>query len=213
MLSMRIFPYDNPAAEILFDNMNGWSLRDVLLVPGISQTSTDFIITFVKGNTFIHYYNKQTDVIEIDKPLASFTKDSFGKLFILTEDGIFYSNVVVNVPNPTSLDTKKTYQKDAFLYPVDDTHFITKSNAQNEAFTVITGDKAASVKDGYAKHMNNVNIVSALEIEADDGNDQAKLLIATHENGMFGLTIPFVNANSNSNTGSSTAAEEYKVDW
>ncbi|MFA5447762.1 MAG: hypothetical protein WC233_05755 [Sphaerochaeta sp.] len=207
---------DSVVSEAEFLDLDGWSLYDVLLPPATSQTSTNFIISFVSDSgDYKHFYNAKANVINLNTALASFT-ESGGKLYLLGTDGRFYKSDTPanNEMIPTlQADTKKPYQNGAFLYPViglASTHFITKSNAANEAFTVITGDKAVSVKDGYAKHMNNVNIVSALEIYPDDAG-KAKLLIATHENGMFGLEIPFATANSNSNTGSSTAAEEYKV--
>ena len=57
------------------------------------------------------------------------------------------------------------------------------------------------ISDGYAKHMVNVNIVSAFE--KPSGN----LLVATEKNGMFDLTIPVVPTSG----GDSKGPEDYTL--
>jgi len=190
------------------------------------------ILSFTDGKpkdaTYVHYYVDGTNLYTITAPnerLAGFSMITNGAknyLYILTISGDLYGcEVIAGDMTPTIMKkSSKSYKENAFMYTVSDgstTHIITKPQTPNTAFWVFSFDNElidqtkpvsmTEVKEGYAKHMSNVNIVSSYEIAIN------KLLVATFENGMFSITIDPIAANSNFNSGTSSASEAYQISW
>ncbi len=125
---------------------------------------------------------------------------SNGKIFKGTSGGGFTEII----------DVSETYPDHAFgyLYGTAPTlHYITKPNNKDQltVFTINTATDAvttSAITKGYAKLINNTEIVDALELPSGD------LLVATARNGMYKINITTPNSNDDTN-GSSSEAEKY----
>ena len=142
------------------------------------------------------------------------------KTYILTTDGILYHAGTLSAPNTKVKMTQsnKAFGENAFAYVVGDGtlyHMIAKPSNKTSPLQVYsfiydatTTATVKEVKSGYAKELSLTNIVSAMDISTVPGT--SRLLVATHENGMFEITINDASANIDGpGNGWSSAAEEY----
>ncbi|MFA6681503.1 MAG: hypothetical protein WCS35_05685, partial [Sphaerochaeta sp.] len=140
-------------------------------------------------------------------------------LYVLTTDGNLY-HIDTNQPLTWNKigSTSNTYKENAFAFAVEGTskyHFITKPTLKSAPLVVFTIPYTTSssatqtqIQSGYAKELSLTNIVSAMDISTVPGT--SRLLVATHENGMFEITINDASANIDGpGNGWSSAAEEY----
>lgn len=155
--------------------------------------------------------------------VANFLYDSTnGNIYVLSTNGKLYYAGTDASPASSWVelsDSGKTFDTNAFAYAVDggsgNYHLITKPSLKTSPLGVFTFSQGATTSDGvtftnvqsgYAKELSLATIVSAQE----KSTDPAKLLVATHENGMYDITINEASANVDaSSNGSSSAAEVY----
>ncbi len=210
---------DTVKSEVVFDDLDGFALDGILFQSGLQQVSTNFILSFVNSSKeYKHFFNNKTNEIKLNSSLAAYTIET--KLYLLTKNGALYgSDVPAGSTTATSMGkNSKMYPSNAFLYAVTDgstTHLLTKSSNSEEGiyvFSFTKGSNAAdsasgfAIKEGYARQMNNVSIVSAFE------KTPGVILVATERNGMFDLTINAANANKNdTSNGSSSGPENYTI--
>lgn len=151
--------------------------------------------------------------------IANFIFKATNTLYVLTTDGKIYH--VTGTAWSLIGTSSKTYGPNAFALAVVDGsnyHLITQPSSKTSALHVFTFPTAlpdtsvgagVDVKSGYAKELSLTNIVSAMDISTVAGTT-SRLLVATHENGMFEITINDASANIDGpGNGWSSAAEEY----
>ena len=145
------------------------------------------------------------------------------KIYVLSTSGkLYYAGTYASPVAWVELsDSGKTFDANAFAYKVvdeTDYHLITKPSLKTSPLVVFTfpqgtttsaGVSFTNVQSGYAKELSLATIVSAQE-KLLPPVDKKTLLVATHENGMYDITINIASANvDSSSNGSSSAAEEY----
>lgn len=147
--------------------------------------------------------------------IASFFYHDGTTIYVLTTDGKLYHVTTAGVWTLMQPSSSLTYDTNAFAYLVDDNtnskyHLVTKpldKTAPLHVFSFAKGATAISsttnVSTGYAKDLSLATIVSAQEISANH------LLVATHLNGMYEITIDPLTAGSNTGSVSTSAAEQY----
>lgn len=201
----------------------GYSLESIVYQTAKqTDASVPFLISFVKEDERIHYLyiNNTFKMIAEDSKIkiASFIHNSSNEnIYILSTDGkLFYAGTSDAPIDFVKLQTtSKAYEENAFAYAVIDDdnkyHFITKpalkdSSLQVFSFSIVATTDAdivslTSIDSGYGKYIHRTKIVSAIE---NGGN----LLVATHLDGMYEITIDNNKANVNG-SGTSSEAERY----
>jgi len=197
-------------SEEIFEDLYGYGLDSILFMSGNQQDPDEFIISFVKGKSFKHYYQKQTNAVTLDSSLAGFWINGTN-LYLISRDGKLYGSDISGAPTGPDIlkSLSKEYPSNAFIYGFSsgtDTHLITKTTTANEALFVVSIDNTNAVdttvvSTGYASQMSNINIVSAFEKAA------GKLLIATEKNGMFDISID----DAVTGEGTSAGPEDYSL--
>ncbi len=201
---------DTSGSEVVFDDLDGYGIDSILFMSGKQQDPAEFIISFVKGKSFKHYYNTQANEVSLASSLAGFSVIG-ANLYLITRDGNLYGSAIPSGSTTPTLMKKlsKEFPSNAFIYGVSsgtDTHLITKTTTANEALFVVSIDNTNAVdttvvSTGYASQMSNVNIVSAFEKAA------GSLLVATEKNGMFDITI----TDAATGEGSTAGPEDYTL--
>ena len=206
----------------------GFGLHAVVQQTGKEQDAKEvMILSFAKGKEkYLHYLVDPTGSLAPislgtkTTPVANFMYPAANVLYVLTTDGNLYH---IDTTQPLTWNkigsTSNTYKENAFAFVVDEGtskyHFITKPTLKSAPLVVFTIPYTTSssatqtqIQSGYAKELSLTNIVSAMDISTVAGT--SRLLVATHENGMFEITINDASANIDGpGNGWSSAAEEY----
>jgi hypothetical protein len=154
--------------------------------------------------------------------VANFLYDSAinDNVYILSTNGkLYYAGTYASPASSWVVlsDSGKTFDTNAFAYAVDggssNYHLITKPSLKTSPLVVFTFPQGATtsagvdmknVQSGYAKELSLATIVSAQE----KSTGPAKLLVATHENGMYDITINEASANVDNDTNGWTSIAE-----
>ena len=153
--------------------------------------------------------------------IANFFYIDTTNMYVLTTDGKIY-HVDPTGPTWTLIgSSSKSYITNAFVLAVidgTDYHIVTKPLSKTSPLRVFTIDTTnplanigagVDVKTGYAKELALADIVSAQKKTTSTAT-VTDLLVATHEDGMYDITITHANANDDNNTnGSTSEAEDY----
>ncbi|MDD3902248.1 MAG: hypothetical protein PHO09_01055, partial [Sphaerochaeta sp.] len=224
--------FSDDVAAFTSTDIEGYSLEGV-----IQQTTkendidAEIIVSFVdynestKTSVYKHFLVESTStnpqaLPDTDVQIANFYIDSTGKIYILTSDGILYyagTDSTIATSYTEMEDISKTYEPNAFVYPINDgtnIHLITKPTTKSYPLYVFTFPSGAtdgssvlteSIRYGYGEYLDSASIVGALQ-----NGSPNNLFVATHENGIFDISITAASANENTDAnGNSSISEKY----
>ena len=225
--------FNVPIASFSSAEIASYSIDNVIQQTTKENDSTaDMIVSFVHydstGSVYKHFLVDPTTPSVQPLPdtkvqIANFFIDSNngGHIYVLTTDGILYyagTNTTPAVTYTEMEDISKKFDPNAFIYPIDDgtnIHLITKPTTKSYPLYVFTFPRTAtngndlstvSIKYGYGEYLDSANIIGALQINSS----LTDLLVATHENGIFKISINAASANVNSiANGESSTSEKY----
>ncbi|MFA6784248.1 MAG: hypothetical protein WCR13_05075, partial [Sphaerochaeta sp.] len=222
--------FSNTSIQFSSD-IEGYSLEGVIQqTTKENDITAEIIVSFVdynestKTSVYKHYLVNPSTPSKVALPntsvrIANFFIES-GNVYILTSDGILYyaGTTTALAGSYTEMeDISKAYEPNAFVYPVVDSstvHLITKPTTKSYPLYVFTFPSGAtdgssvlteSIRYGYGEYLDSASIVGALQ-----NGSATDLLVATHENGIFDISITAASANVNTDAnGDSSTSEKY----
>jgi len=210
---------DVNAAVVSIGTLPGFGVEAVLQPSGTKHqdlSTTPLLVSLTDGSDYKHYYVSGSGSSSTATALPAATEDiRYASMTVINNSGAIYIYMLTyegalygasSVTGPFTLmhtASTKSYEKHAFMYAYSDgatTDLITKPKGINEPLYVIsfndntvdtTGVSAEPIRDGYGVYLDAVEIVDSYE--KSDGT----LLIATLNNGMYGIDI---GGNTSTNT-------------